>query len=93
MDPKNQIEGFFLEFTSEELVVLREELERQGYPPDSTGMKEAILDFLLEEDEEPESPSSVERVIHTTREFIKNNPATIKFGLDVAKGLMGKARR
>ena len=55
MDPTKQLEGFFLEFTSCELIELKEELERQGYSPDSDGMKEALLDFLLEEDEPPGS--------------------------------------
>jgi len=92
MNPTKQLEGFFLEFTSCELIELKEELERQGYSPDSDGMKEALLDFLLEEDEPPET-SSIDGVINTAREFIKNNPATVKFGLDMAKGLMGKKAR
>jgi len=92
MDKTRQLEGFFLEFESDEIKDVREELINQGYTADGTGMKEALLDYLFSDDESTETSDS-ERVISKARDFIDKNPATVKFGLDAIAGIAKMAMR
>ena len=85
MEKTLQIEGFFIEFNPEEMEDVRCELERRGYTDDGQGIKDALLDFLF--DDEPDEQSDTERVISKARKFVNENPATIKFGLDTIAGL------
>lgn len=87
MEKTLQIEGFFIEFDSEEMNEIREELERRGYTPDCAGIKEALEDYILGDDIEDEGPTDTERVISKARKFIDENPATVKFGLDTIAGI------
>lgn len=84
MEKINQLEGFFVEFTPEEINDVREELELQGYTADCAGIKEFIMDALFDEEVEQ---SDTERVINKARKFVNENPATVKFGLDTIAGL------
>jgi len=91
MNPVRQLEGFFIEFDEEEMTELREELGRRGYTADCAGIKEAMLDSLFEEpDAESEAETNTERVIKKARTFVQENPATVKFGLDLISGISKK---
>ena len=83
MDKTRQLEGFFLEFESDEIKDVREELINQGYTADGTGMKEFLMDALFSEEEVSDS----ERVISKARKFIDENPATVQFGMNAIAGL------
>jgi len=87
MEKIRQIEGFFIEFGNEELKEIKEELERRGYTPDCAGIKEALSDYLLGEDDDGPVTSDTERIITKARKFVDENPATIKFGLDTIAGI------
>jgi len=87
MDKIKQLEGFFVEFDSEQMIEVREELVRRGYTADGEGIKEALLDYILGEEDDPDEISDTERVISKARKFVDENPATIKFGLDTIAGL------
>ena len=86
------IEGFFIDFTSEELAEVRAELEDLGYKADGTGMKKFLLDSLFAEDEE-EKPSSTENIIGITSEFLKGHPELIRMGVGTLEGFLKKAMR
>jgi DNA recombination-dependent growth factor C len=84
-----QIEGFFLEFDEKEIKEVREELERLGYTTDCAGLKEMVMDSLFNDDyEEPES-SETSQFIKKARDFIAENPATVKLGMDTIGKLAG----
>jgi len=88
MEKNQQLEGFFIEFDPEQMVEVREELERRGYTTDGAGIKEALLDYILGEDfDGDEGPSDTERVISKARKFIDENPATVQFGINTIAGL------
>jgi hypothetical protein len=88
-DPTKQLEGFFLEFTRPEIEEVREELERRGYEPDGTGIKDFLMEGLFEDDDE-ETVSPSDEIIRKATKFVTENPATIKFGLHAVMGLVGK---
>lgn len=93
MDKTKQIEGFFLEFTSEELDIVREELERQEYTPDGAGIKEFLMDNLFDMEEDAPPPSAADEIIQKAARFMQDNPATVNFGIKTVMGMMGKIGR
>jgi len=86
MENLRQIEGFFIDFSPEEMNDVREELDRRGYSADCAGIKDALLDYLFVEEESPEI-SDTERVISRARKFVSDNPATVKLGIDAIAGI------
>jgi hypothetical protein len=89
MDPAKQIEGFFIEFNPDEMEDVRCELERRGYTDDGQGIKDALMDFLFDDDT-PNENTDVERIINKARKFVVENPATVQFGLNAISGLARK---
>jgi hypothetical protein len=82
------IEGFFIAFSPEEVKIVREELERQGYTPDGGGLKKLLLDIMYDDGPE-EKESDTERFVRKAQNFLKENPATVKMGMSALKGIAG----
>jgi hypothetical protein len=93
MNPKseNQIEGFFLEFSGEEIADVRKELDLRGYSPDGRGMKEILMDILFSDP--PEKENETERFVRKTRDFLKEHPETLTVGVNLAKNLLNRMSR
>jgi len=87
-----QIEGFFLEFTKEEISDIREELSRLDYTPDAKGIKEFFLDAMFNEEEEDDIPAS-DGVIEKAAKFVRENPEAVNIGLQTIKTLFSKGRK
>jgi hypothetical protein len=93
MNPKseNQIEGFFLEFSGEEIADVRKELDLRGYSADGRGMKEILIDILF--NDPPEKENETERFIRKTSSFLKEHPETLTVGMNLAKNILNKVMK
>lgn len=84
-----QIEGFFLSFSTEEADAIRAALEEEGYTPDGEGLKEVIVDALFGEEEKVVKNDFVGKA----QKFLADNPETVRLGMRLAQGLFKRARR
>lgn len=95
MQKSLKIEGFFIEFSGEEIEEVKKELELRGYSPDNAGIKELIIDSLTDYDEEPEDKTG--NFIGKASKYIKENPEKVKAGIETIGNLINmlakKARR
>lgn len=91
MTEKNplQIEGFFLEFSGEEIKDVRHALEIRGYSADGQGMKELLLDVLY--GDAGDEKGAVDNLVNRTQDFLRNNPETVAMGMNLAMGLLQKS--
>jgi hypothetical protein len=86
----NEISGFFISFTDEEMSDIRRRLELFGYKPDGDGLKKLVTETLCEmevggEDEEFESPT--DRLIGALHNHLEKNPHHVLMGMAAIKGL------
>lgn len=91
----NEIAGFFLSFTDEEMSDIRRRLELFGYTADGDGLKKLLIETLcnMEEDGDEDFESPTDRVIGTVTDYLEKNPEKVLMGIAALKGLgrlMGK---
>jgi hypothetical protein len=85
MEPTTtRLEGFLLSFKGEEISRVRKALADEGYTPDSDGLKQFILDELVEE-QEPQA----QRVGGMLGAFLRENPQVVQAGLQAVTGGLG----
>jgi hypothetical protein len=83
--PHLEIRGWFLSFTDEELAIVKEAFEENGYELDATGMKSFILDTIDDAGANNDSPiSAVDGLVNKVAAIVKENPETIKAYASIA---------
>lgn len=88
----NQIEGFFLSFSGDEVKDVKEELIERGFTGDSEGLKAFLMEMLFADDtqEEANEEGRTDRVINTVRGFIEENPDTVRMAMNGIAGMVGR---
>lgn len=77
-----------LTFTPDEIAIVNETLEVDGYEDD---LKQWILDNMLAEEAEPSRYSgAADRVIENVAAFVRENPGTIRAAGTIAGNILGK---
>lgn len=78
----NEISGFWLSFSREEIEYINERLSELGYEEAPKGLKDLISDVLENIDEE--NPG--DRVIKRLSQYIAGNPDKVRMYADLAAG-------
>lgn len=90
----NQITGFFLSFSDEEMNDVKRRLELFGYKPDGEGLKKLVVESLCDMEEGEEEPASpTDAVIGHVRDYLEKNPEQVMMGIAAVKGLANMLKR
>ena len=86
-DP-NAVPCMVLTFTHEEIALVNEVLQESGYEDD---LKAWVLDHMMvdpDEEEPSKYEGSADRVINNVREFVQDNPDTIRAAGSIVSSLL-----
>lgn len=87
-----EITGFFVPFPPDVIDVVREALTELGYDPDASGLRDFIMDELIETDEENEEPEkeTVKKPGENISKLLDEHPELVEKGTQIIGNLINK---
>jgi hypothetical protein len=88
----DQVTGYFISFSPDEMKFINENLEDFGYPPDISGVKKWIIDTLQDAIDDTPPETATDRVIRKAEKYLIDNPHIVRGVQAALHGIIKKRR-